>query len=242
MAVLQASTIATLDTYWGGFFACPLTAFEPANTRVVPHAGLGDYRGIFLFRQPHALIISVPPADHALYLARFADFTTAAFDDVAALTKRTPAAINRVIGPAWIGYADSTTFKPHRRGAVRLLIDVDEHAFLRFQAACPSLDWEHGGSAFGSQPVAGEFIGDVLVALAGYERWGEQIAHIAVVTHLDYRGRGYGTCVVSLLAETVLMQRLIPQYRTLGVNAPPMAIAAALGFVEYAESIAVRLA
>jgi GNAT superfamily N-acetyltransferase len=242
MIVLQASTIATLDNYWSDFFACPLTLFARATTRVVPHAGLGDYRGIFLFRRRHALIISVPPADHAIYLARFAGFTVAAFDDVAALTKQIPAAIGRVIGPAWISYADATTFRPHRHGTARLLTDEDEHAFHMLEAACPPLDWEHGGSAFGGRAVAGQFIGDALVALAGYERWGEQIAHIAVVTRPEYRGRSYGKSVVSLLAQTVLTVGLIPQYRTLGANAPSMAIGAALGFCAYAESIAIRLA
>jgi RimJ/RimL family protein N-acetyltransferase len=216
--------------------------FDRASTHVVPHAGLGDYRGIYLFRWRHGLIISVPPADHAIYLARFAGFAATAFDDVAALTKLIPAAISRVIGPAWIGYADSTTFRPHPRGAARLLTGADEAAFHMLEVACPQLDWEHGGSVFGSQPLVGQFIGEALVALAGYERWGGQIAHIAVVTHPNYRGAGYGTHVVSLLAETVLAQGLLPQYRTLRANTPSMAIAAALGFAGYAENIAVRLA
>ena len=80
------------------------------------------------------------------------------------------------------------------------------------------------------------------MALAGYELWGEHIAHIAVVTHPEHRGQRYGTCVVSLLAETVLTQGLIPQYRTLCANAPSIAIATALGFVAYSENLAVRLA
>jgi RimJ/RimL family protein N-acetyltransferase len=242
MSTLRASTIATLDSYWTDFFACSLAVFDRASTHVVPHAGLGDYHGIFLFRRGRALIISVPPAVHAIYLARFAGFTAGAFDDVAALTKQIPAAISRVIGPAWVRYADAGTFMPHQPSAGRLLTDADESAFRLLHAACPPMDWVHGGSVFGSHLSAGQFIGDTLVALAGYERWGEQIAHIAVVTHPDYRGRGYGTAAVSVLAETVLAQGLIPQYRTLRANVPSMAIAAALGFVAYAESVAVRLA
>lgn len=216
--------------------------FDRATTCVLPHAGLGDYRGLFLFRWQHTLIISVPPADHAAYLARFAGRTTVAFDDVTALTMRIPAAISHLIGPAWLGYADTGTSTQLGCGTARLLTDADAAAFLRFRAACPPRDWEHGGSAWDAQPFAGQFIGKTLVALAGYERWGAHIAHIAVVTHPDYRGRGYGSEVVSLLAETVLSQGLIPQYRTLRANVPSMAIAAALGFVAYAETLAIRLA
>jgi RimJ/RimL family protein N-acetyltransferase len=242
MRALQPLTIAALTTYWTDFFACPLDMFDRTTTCVLPHTGLGDYHGLFLFRRKHTLIISVPPADHAGYLARFAGLTTAAFDHVAALTTLFPTAISHVIGPAWLGYADAGTFRPHQRSAARLLMAADEAAFLRFRAACPPQDWDHGGSVFGEPPLAGQFIGDTLVALAGYERWGNQIAHIAVVTHPDYRGQGYGTCVVSLLAETVLTQGLIPQYRTLRANTPSMAIAEALGFCGYAETIAIRLA
>jgi predicted GNAT family acetyltransferase len=60
--------------------------------------------------------------------------------------------------------------------------------------------------------------------------------------HPDYRGQGYDMRVVRLLVETVLVQGLLSQYRTLRANAPSMAIAAALGFVAYAESIAIQLA
>jgi len=239
---LQTSTIVAVESYWTDFFACPLAVFERANTYVVQHAGMGEYRGIFLFRRKQALIISVPPADYSVYQARLACITAASFDDIASLTRQIPAIISRVIGPAWIGYADARTFSPHQSGAARLLIPADEPAFLRFREACPPLDWEYGGSVFGSRPLAGQFIDDTLVALAGYDLWGERIAHIAVVTHPAYRGRSYGTCVVSVLAETVLTQELTPQYRTLHANAPSIAIAAALGFVAYADSLAIRLA
>jgi RimJ/RimL family protein N-acetyltransferase len=240
--ILQSSTITTLDSYWADFFACPTTSFAQAHILVVPHAGLGDYHGIFFLRRKDALIISVPPADYAMYLSHFAGLTAGAFDDIAALLAQTPAAISQVIGPAWIGYTDTTTLQPHQPSTARLLTNADADAFLRFRATCPARDWEHGGSGFARQSLAGQFIGDALVALVGYERWGEHIAHLAVVTHPDYRGQGYGMRVVRLLAGTVLAQGLIPQYRTLRANTPSMAIAAALGFVAYAESLAIRLA
>jgi hypothetical protein len=239
---LPLSTIAAIDRYWLDYFACLPTAFAQAITLVVPHAGLADYHGLFFWRRKDTLIISVPPTEYALYRTRFASLTSAAVDDVAALSGQVPAAISHVIGPAWMGYAAVETFRPDQHGTARLLTPADEPAFLRFRAACPALDWEHGGSAFGTHPLAGQFIGDALVALAGYELWGEQIAHISVVTLPVYRGHHYGAAVVSVLAETALTQMLIPQYRTLRANTPSMALAAALGFVAYAESVAVRLA
>jgi predicted GNAT family acetyltransferase len=80
-----------------------------------------------------------------------------------------------------------------------------------------------------------------LVAVAGYTVWGDVIAHVAVITHPQYRRPGYGRTVVSRLTEEVLRRRLVPQYRTLEANQPSIAIAHALGFAHYATTVAVRL-
>jgi predicted GNAT family acetyltransferase len=64
---------------------------------------------------------------------------------------------------------------------------------------------------------------------------------MAVITHPQHRGHGYGRAVVSRLTEEALHQGLGPQYRTLEANAPAMAIAHTLGFMHYATTVAVRL-
>jgi GNAT superfamily N-acetyltransferase len=67
-----------------------------------------------------------------------------------------------------------------------------------------------------------------------------QIAHIAVVTHPGFRGHGYARTVVSTLTEIALGRTFVPQYRTLEANAPSIAVARRLGFLQYATSLAVR--
>jgi hypothetical protein len=94
---------------------------------VVPHVGLGDYRGIFVFRRQQALIISVPPADYARYLTCFASLTSTSFDDVAALIALIPTTLSRVIGPAWIGYGDAGTLQSYQCGTARLLTRKGDH-------------------------------------------------------------------------------------------------------------------
>jgi RimJ/RimL family protein N-acetyltransferase len=89
--------------------------------------------------------------------------------------------------------------------------------------------------------MVGVFIGPELAALASYQLWDEQIAHIAVVARPASRGRGYATAAVSRLTEIVFERWFVPQYRTLESNAPSMALARRLGFVHYATSLAVRL-
>ncbi|HEX6288309.1 MAG TPA: GNAT family N-acetyltransferase [Herpetosiphonaceae bacterium] len=242
MPELADATIAAVDDYWASFFGCAPTIFATSATTVVPHVGLGDYRGLWLFRRRATLIVSVPPGRLEHDRALFGTAPTTLFDDLPAIRACIEAPIERVLGPAFVGYADAMTFRPVSRPEARLLTTSDWAAFEFLRQSCPALDWEHGGTKLGAQPVAGCFAGALLASVAGYERWGERIAHIAVVTHPGYRGHGYGRAVVSALSRVALEQGLIPQYRTLMSNSPSLAVGAALGFLPYAESIAVRLA
>ena len=241
MSELAGATIAAIDAYWAGFFGCdPATLSVPATT-VVPHVGLGDYHGLWLFRRHDALIVSVPPARCERDRAAFGALPAARYADLPTVFACIAAPIERVVGPAFVGYADAATFQPAATAQARLLSAGDQEAFARFEHSCPAQDWEHGGSRLSSTPVVGCFVDGAIVAAAGYELWGERIAHIAVITHPSARGQGYGKAVVSALAAVALERNLIPQYRTLLSNSASLAVGAALGFKPYAESLALRL-
>jgi len=146
------------------------------------------------------------------------------------------------IGPAFIGYSDVKHFKSVSSGATRRLTPQDEKTVDMLRAACAVKEWEHGGSEFRPSAMVGAFSGQELAALASYELWGEQIAHIAVVTHPAFRGQGFATIAVSTLTEMVLERTLLPQYRTLETNVASIALARRIGFAEYATSLAIRFA
>lgn len=241
MTDLSQATLAAVDRYWAAFFGCDPAIFAAPETTVVPHAGLGDYHGLFLFRCRLTLIISVPPARLERDRAALSAFPATLLDDLPTFQAQIAAPIERVVGPAFVGYADAGTFRAASRAGTRLLTADDRDRFERFRQACSALEWEHGGSELGVQPVAGCFVGGEIVAASGFELWGERIAHIAVVTHPAHRGLGYGARVVSAIAAVALEGGLIPQYRTLMSNTPSMNIGAALGFVPYAETLALRL-
>lgn len=58
---------------------------------------------------------------------------------------------------------------------------------------------------------------------------------------LVVRAAGAGGEAVNLLAETVIARRMIAQYHTLRANTPSVRLGASLGFVPFAETLAVRL-
>jgi GNAT superfamily N-acetyltransferase len=207
----------------------------------VPHAELEDYQGIFSFRRGATAIISVPPNRLRRWQASLAGITVDEIVDPVVMAQQCGLPLSRAIGPAPLAYADAATLRPLPTAGTRLLTTADEAAYDTLFAACDPVEWAHGGSAFDVLPLVGRFAAGELVTLAGYERWGEQIAHIAVITHPAHRRRGYGADAVSLLAETVIARGMIAQYRTLRANTAAVQLGASLGFAPYAETLALRL-
>jgi GNAT superfamily N-acetyltransferase len=239
--MLTNTTIKTVDRYWSSFLGCAQEALSTQQTLVVPHADLSDYHGLFLFLRQGVLVVSVPP--HLLDALQPQAVAWSQADGLqeGSLRHLVGETVEQVIGPAFVGYTDRAVFQPRCAPGLRILGPQDGTTFTALQAACSTLKWEHGGSQLSAQPVVGADAGGHLVAVAGYTVWGDVIAHVAVITHPQHRGQGYGRAVVSRLTEEVLCQGLVPQYRTLEANQPSMAIAHALGFVHYATTVAVRL-
>ena len=242
---LGTATRATVDAYWATFFGCPVARLRPARGVAVPHAELGDYAGVYAMTFGVAPVVSVPPHHLAAVRATVADWDADAVRAPARVAALLGDRAGAVVGPALVAYADDRTLRPPGGGAgVRVLAASDPEdvaAVTALRAACPHPDWEHGGGALGPEPAVGAFAGGVLAALASYEVWGGRLAHLAVVAHPEYRGRGHAAGAVRALASRALARSLVPQYRTLEANTPSVRLGAAAGFVPYATSLAIRL-
>ena len=94
--------------------------------------------------------------------------------------------------------------------------------------ACDVEAWEHAGIAVDEPHAFGGFVDGHLAAVARYRAaWGET-AHIGVVTHPAYRGRRYGSAVVSAATAQPLEAGFIVLYQTLLANAPSVSLATGL--------------
>ena len=107
--------------------------------------------------------------------------------------------------------------------------------------ACSSGEWSDCGINSSSENVAALIADGEIVSAASYELWGEHIAHIGIITHPLFRGRGYAGKVLSYLTNFIFDQGLIPQYRTLCLNKPAISVARQCGYGQYAAHISVRL-
>jgi len=239
--VLSNSTIETADQYWSSSLGCQREALYKRYTLIVPDDESNNFYGIYCFLRNQALIVAVSRDLLDAFHPRAENWFHADVLDEERFRRLIDHPIDRIIGPAFIGYTDRTIFRPVSVGGVRFLGGEDIEALKTLQAACSAFEWEHGGSRLGEQPVVGAFDGGRLVAVAGYQIWDSGIAHISVIAHPQYRRYGYGKAVVSELTEEALNRGLVPQYRTLVANKSSMVIANGLKFERYATSVALRL-
>ena len=242
--MLAPSTLGRVDEYWADFFGCTPGQLRSERPMVVPHAAqLADYWGIYLQSFGGAPVASLPHALHERCAGVIASAASPGLDADERWNRLPGLTLTAVIGPAWVGYADAETLRAAPGlDQVRPLAAADEPQIDALRDACSAEEWAQAGSPEEKLELAGAFDGGGLVALAGYEVWGDRIAHLYVVTHPARRGRGHGRAAVHHAATQAMARGLVPQYRTLVSNEPSRAVAAALGFEPYATSLALRLA
>jgi GNAT superfamily N-acetyltransferase len=239
---LPLECLRIADGWWAQDFGCAADDLRPSATRVQVHAGrMSGDPGVWILALSGSPLISLPPSVYEQLGGAALGWTASMVADAAYLMQALgPYQARRVIGPAIIGY--TTQAPPRGSASARRLTDSDLLALANLRNKCAVEEWQHGGSDLTEGPVFGVFDGTgELQAIAGYETWGERIAHIAVVTAPLARGRGYGSAVVARAARHALADGLLAQYRTLAGNAPSMGIARRLGFESYGFSSYVRM-
>ncbi len=242
--MIPDSVLDVADRWWVRDFDCAPSELRPGGTVVQEHRGtLVGSTGIWILAVGAHPRVSMPPPAIDLLRDRAAQWTRALVEDPATLADQLRAvAVDRIVGPAFIGYGTEATLKIGQADGARDLTSDDAAAVEALRAACEDEAWDHGGSSHGDVPTFGAFDeGGALGALAGYKTWGGEIAHIAIVSAPHARGRGFGAAAVARAAQHALSAGLLPQYRTLMSNAPSMAIARRLGFQAYGVSVFVRL-
>jgi len=238
--MISADTLKKVDAYWASYFGCTADDLNGTATRVFTHAALGSYDGALAFRHGNSLVISVPESSpeierSKLRAAKPADAFNAAF-----LAKVFVINADNVTGPAWVGVADGTSFKPAKSPA-RILTAADEAAMRDLAEGCGETAWKQSKIAVDRQTNFGLFDGPKLVAASGYLNMGGLLAYIGVITHPGYRGKGYAKSVVTASMTHAMEKGLLPMWRTLEAHDTAVQLAGAMGFQKYASTLDVQL-
>jgi GNAT superfamily N-acetyltransferase len=226
---------------WAAFFGLSPVAFLVPGIQVVAHHELADYHGVWLFRHHASLCISVPPDLVESIQAVVSGYTVESLFSEAGVRALLGPRIERIIGPAYQGYIDQPHFRSLAHHGVCALGGPDQPALRQLADACEVEAWEHAGIAVDEPHLFGCFVEGHLAAVARYRPAWAEAAHIGVVTHPAYRGRRYGSAVVSAATAQALEAGFIVLYQTLRANAPSVALASGLGYQAYASHVAVRL-
>jgi GNAT superfamily N-acetyltransferase len=204
-------------------------------------AAPGDERRILVVRLQDAGVVSAPaelvPAVREVVGGAPADLT-----DPEALVDlvRAVVPVAGVRGPAVLAYADAGCFKPHA-AAVVATVGAGDAGVVGLAAASRGDDAEESSITGMTSAVSVIRAGGRVVAAAGYEVWGGEVAQVGVLTDPRYRGRGLGTAVASAAVARAVAAGLVAQWRARAAIVGSRRIARRLGFVDAGWQLAARL-
>jgi hypothetical protein len=115
MPALTADTLERVDGYWAADLCCRRDELRSPHPVVLSRAD-DRYAGIFILLIGESPIISLPRHLDPVLHATTERWSAAEVLDVTFLRTRLGERVERVIGPAFIGYADRATFRalePH---------------------------------------------------------------------------------------------------------------------------------
>jgi len=247
--MLTASTIDIIRKQVAWRLGRDPADLHASRTVVVSHGPrFAGYCGIYVWVMDDAVVISAPAEWVEAAQSAAAGQTAAALRDPALWSAALGAHVERIVGPSYQGYADAAAFRPAPSPAagspepiVRRLGSADAPALQRLAAACAPQEWMDSAIQPDHSPiVAIEQAGELLAAASAPDD-GPGVASVGVITHLAWRGRGYGAAVVSALTVDRLAAGMILHYQTLRANTASVAIASALGYYDLATALGIRL-
>lgn len=227
-----------VDTYWASYFGSRVEDLSAARTTVVSHAVLQGYDGALVFRCGPACIVSVPESVPEVERRKLRDARPDQVFDPKFLAGVFVVSSDKVSGPAWVGVAEPSDFRPVSSTA-RILGGDDEEALARLAEGCGET-WKQSKLVLDLKPMFGRFEGGEIVAASGYRNMGV-LAYVGVITHPAHRGKGYAKTVVSAAMGHAFAQGLVPLWRTPQANESAVALAKSLGFRHYASTLDIQL-
>ena len=234
-------TQGKIDSFWAGYFGCPVGDLHGDKTQVFTHAALEAYDGALVFRHGNGLLVSVPEQTPEIERKKLRDARPDEAFDPKFISKTFVVSTEKVSGPAWVGFADKADFKPGDVKSARLLGKGDAAAIRKLAEGCGEATWKQSKLAEDRANNFGLFVVDDLVAASGYVVMGNLLAYIGVVTHPEKRGKGHARAVVTASMQHAIDAGLIPMWRTTHANESAVRLATSIGFQHYASTYDVQL-
>lgn len=232
--------IMSVERFWiNQFFNCDQAECFSNKNIIVKHYFLKGYNGFFVLNNKNRFIISAP--DRYVNILTKQNSLQVDYFEENIWRELLKDDFNSIIGPAWIGYCAETQLINLCSRELNIDYIEDRNSLKRFREGCDAADWKNSSIDEDSVVIFAQFIEDQIVAVASYKIWGDNIAHVGIITHPLYRRKGYAKNVLMALTNYGLERSMIMQYRTLTSNIAAIKVAEACGFHFFASHISVRL-
>lgn len=228
------------DRFWANFLGIAPSDWEEPGVSVSAHRGLADFNGLWSFRHGGRVVVSAPPAWVERLPALVAAAPLARLTEPSYWQSLLGDDCMRTVGPAYQGCLEPLGFRPVTDAAVSLTEGDASATLAEFRQVVDSETWADGGLEQ-ARDFAVRREGGQVVAMCGYRAWSDEAGDPCVLVHPQFRGKGYGSAVVSAVVACALAAGKTLLYQTLESNLGAVGIAARLGYQQYARHLAVRL-
>ena len=214
---------------WAAHLGVPVEALAPAGTRFLRRPGA---TAVVALRLGTGVLVVAPPAAVAL-LEHLPD---EALTDDAALVTALARLGPRPLGTATLSYRGAPPPVPQLPVA-----PADDEAVAAVAAGCAAGEWDESGLA--GMPHRWVALADdgTSAAVAGYERWGPDVAQVGVAAAASHRGQGLARAAGAATVASAVAEGLVAQWRCRVGNTASERLAARLGFTPLGRQAAVLL-
>lgn len=110
--------------------------------------------------------------------------------------------------------------------------EIDAARLTAYYATCTEAELDEADIDFDEPDpiIFGLFDGDQMAAYASHRYWDDILADIGVLIHPQYRSRGLGKAVVSVITDWCIQNDIVPMYRVFSYHHQSIQIAQSLGF------------
>jgi ribosomal protein S18 acetylase RimI-like enzyme len=227
----------TPEEHWSLFLGIPSDRLRLSGVHVVPHAGLGDYWGAWIFYRDESVIVSVPESLTLEYRDRLLELAFENHDHIGNILEVFDSRKEKIVGPAFHGSLQAKDFVPCERP------DVCEISFgdaTKLSDTGDDVGWESSDSHEGKFYFVA-FLDNQLVAMSNYRSVDGKIESPGIYTLPVYRGQGYAKKVLCASLEHGIKAGLtLMDYQTLCSNHGAIGAAESLGVRSFAKHVAIR--
>lgn len=231
-----------IEEYWSEFFGISVDKLKSRGIVVVPHKGLSNYNGAWIFKHNLSWIISVPGDMQEKISAKKIEVAEEKIDlfKEEKLRGLFGKKIAKVIGPTFQGYYDQAITGEMSNQIVVLNEQEHQEQIEELSGSGDPKGWLHSGTGENQNYLFGfEHKGKIL-SIANYKMVSKDVGFIGVYTHPDYRGRGFGQQVVKRAIKDLVSKKKLVLYQTLLSNTSSVDLADRIGVKKFGTNIAIR--